>query len=82
MDLELTKLGLPKKSGVRNPLGTPNACMGLNMWVYSATSLQMIELETMMVKQFEMNLLLSRTNEINLSGFVVPNEDKATLQPT
>ena len=82
MKLELTKLGLPKRSKVRNPLGTPNVWMGLNMWVYSATSFQMMELESTTVKRIEMNLLLPTMNETNLFGFVIPNEDKATFQPT
>ena len=76
MKLELTKLGLPKRSGVGNPLRSPNVCMGLNMWVHSATLLQMIELELMTAKRIEMDMLLPTMNETNFFGFVVPNKDK------
>ena len=69
MKLKLTKLGL-------------NVYMGLNMWVYSATPLQMMELESTTVKRIEMNMLLPTMNETNPFGFVIPNEDKSTSQPT
>ena len=73
MKLELTKLGLLKRSRVLNPLGTPNVRMGLNMCVYPATSLQAIDLESPTVKQFKMNLVLPTMNETDLFGFVVPD---------
>ena len=62
--------------------GTPNVRIGLNVWVCPATSLQMMELELMTVKQIEMNMMLPTMNATNLLGFMIPNEDKATFQPT
>ena len=44
--------------------------------------LSMVGLELMIVERLKMNLLLLTMNETIIFGFMIPNEDKATLQPT
>ena len=49
------------------------------MWVCYAKSLPMMELELIMVKRSKMKHLLPTKKGPNLSGFVIPNRDKASF---